>query len=266
MRMYRCSWVLAIATLVAGCATAKPSGVGGGDPDAHEAGIDANMLGGRPDAAPMVDAPPGTPDAPPPPPDAKPAPDAMPGTITMTESTSSTIVQGNTVSCNDGPPYFDTAENSYYRAFKLSDFGVNSALAIQHVDFGVEQAIAGGASQSVTVKVYTYTGATGTALDTSMMTPIGSKTVKVPDTSNGEMVTAAVSATAPAGSTIVVEIFIPDGTQALNTLFLGSNTAGESQPGYIRAPTCSTATPTAFASLASAPVVDLVMSVTGTYN
>ncbi|HTJ42662.1 MAG TPA: hypothetical protein VL463_11240 [Kofleriaceae bacterium] len=268
MRKYRSrTWVLGLATLVAGCATAKPNTTG----EHADARPDGEVIGGRPDAMeppdapPHIDAPPGTPDARPP--DAMIAqPDAMPGVVTMTQTNANNIVVGNSVSCNDGSPFFDTSENSYYRAFKLSDYGVTGTFHLQKVDFGVETAARGGASQSVTVKVYTYTGAYGgTTLDTTAMTLVTSGTVTVPDTTTGETLTANLSANIPATATIVVEIFVPDGTAAGNEFFLGSNTGGESKPGYIRAPDCSTTTPTAFSTLGVGEV-DVLITATGTYN
>jgi hypothetical protein len=268
MRMYRSrTWLLALATAVAGCATAKPNNTGehaDAPVGSADAPIDAEVIGGRPDAMELPDAPPGTPDASPP--DAMiPVPDAKPGSVTMTQTNATNIVTGNSVSCNDGSPFYDTAENSYYRAFKLSDYGVVGTFHLQHVDFGVEAAAAGGASQSVTAKVYTYTGATGgTTLDTASMTLVGQKTVTVPDTTAGENVSAAITADIPASATIVVEIYVPDGTSAGNEFFIGSNKAGETQPGYIRAPTCSTPNPTSIASVQTGQVAILITA-TGSY-
>lgn len=266
MRKYRSrTSLLAFATAVAGCATAKPGGTGEhADAAVINNDPDAPIIVGRPDAPLPPDAPPGTPDARPP--DAMvPVPDAMPGMVTMTQTTASNIVVPNSLSCNDGSPFFDTAENSYYRAFKLSDYGVSGTFHVQHVDFAVETAAKGGASQSVTVKLYTYTGATGgTTLDTAAMTLVGSKVVTVPDTTTGEMLSATIAANVPSTATIVAEVFVPDGTTAGNEFFIGSNTGGESAPGYIRAPDCSTPTPTSFASVGSG-TVDILITVTGSY-
>ena len=248
-----------------GCATASPNNTGvHPDADQGSGDPDAMIIMGRPDAMELPDAPPGTPDASPP--DAMvPVPDAPSGTVTMIQTTAQNIVTGNSVSCNDGSPFYDTAENSYYRAFKLSDYGVSGTFHVQHIDFGVESAIAGGASQSVTVKIYNYTGATGgTTLDTAAMTMVAQKTVTVPDTSTGEMLTANVTGdiTAPA---MVAEIFVADGETVGNSLFIGSNTSGESQPGYIRAPACSNPTPASFASLSLPTAVDIILTATGSY-
>ena len=257
-------WAPALATSVlVACATATPQG-NGGPPDAR--GPDS-QLSGRPDGPPMDDAPPGTPDAQMTAPDAMvSAPDAMTtgGTVTLSQAGSTSIVVGNAVSCNDGDPFYDTAENSYYRAFKLSDYGVTGTFHSQHVDFAVETAAAGGSSQSVTVNLYTYTGSIGTTLDTTKMTKSGSSNVTVPDTSTGETLTATIAANAPASGTIVAEVFVPDGEAAENEFFIGSNTGSETASGYIRAPDCSSPTPTELSTLVSGQMT-LILSVTGSY-
>jgi hypothetical protein len=257
------TWVLSLATSVlVACATASPQGNGGSadarEPDAH--------FGGRPDGPPVPDAPPGTPDARP---DAMVnLPDAMTtgGTVTLSQASSTSIVVGNSVSCNDGTPFFDTAENSYYRAFQLSDFGVTGTFHSQRVDFAIESATAGSVSQSVSVNLYSYSGATGGAsLDTTKMSLVGTANVTVPDTTTGEMLTANIAANVPASGALVAEVFVPDGETIGNSLFIGSNTASETHPGYIRAPACSTPTPTAINTLGLTSQVSIVLSVTGSY-
>jgi hypothetical protein len=271
MRMYRSrTWVVALATSVvaaAGCATAKPGTVGEKpDATANTGDPDAMVIAGRPDAEPIPDAAPGTPDAPPPPDAAPPPPDApiTGGTITLSQTSSSTVTANNSVGCGD--QFYDTAENSFYRAFVPASSGASGTFHVTHVDFGIDGATAGlTGSQSVTVKLYSYTGATGTTLDTTMMTPLGSKTVNVPDTTTTEMLSANISASLPATSTLVAEVFIPDGENEENYIYMGTNTGGESAPGYIRAPSCSTPTPTAISSLGLGREIDVVLTVTGSY-
>lgn len=273
---YRTSILL--ATLVAGCATA--SSPPGGDTDARP---DAKPFGGRIDAAPLPDTPPGAPDAnvdATPPPDARPAPDAMPGTATLNQTTSQSVANSNSEACNLNNV---TGENSYYRVFRLSDYGINTAFTINKVNLGVESAVAGNGSgkQQVQLKLYTYTGTVGqTNLDTTKMTLLGQTLVNVNDTnpnetSGGTVVPVSISATAPAGSTIAVEVFVQDatstGTNSGNIFFYGSNTSGETASGYIRTGAdCGLTTPTSLDSLytnGSLPTpMDIVLTVTGTYN
>jgi len=256
MRSFRSYALFACAlAAIAGCATAGPG------TNNNNNVPDAKPLPGTPDAMP-----PGTPDAMPPgTPDAMPpgTPDAMPMQVTMNEASSSAIVVGNTVACNANNI---TAENSYYRAFRPSDFGVSGAFHVSSVGFAIETAVAGAGTQSVTVNVYSYTGTVGgTNLDTASMTQIGTASVVVPDTSTGEMLNANVTGTVPSGQNVVVEILVPDGNAAGNQLFIGSNTGSETLPGYIRAPDCSTPTPTALTSLQLTSQMSMIITVTGTY-
>jgi hypothetical protein len=269
MRMYPRTSAILVATLVASCAVAKNPGGGNGADARREVDPDAEVIGGRPDAdltapdaAPHPDAMPV--------PDAMPLPDAPPGSMTLTETTSGAITNDNSIACYQ-------RENSYYRAFQLSDYGITGAFHVTRVDFGVEIAQSNGGSQSVTVKVYSYTGAIGGVdLDTTAMTLLGSTTVSVPNINSvdpfdgtedgsGQVLTANVTGTVPAGGKLVAEVFVPDGSASGNFFYPGSNAAGESKPGYIRAPNCSTPTPKSFASIGGSATVDLVLSVTGTY-
>jgi len=219
---------------------------------------------GQPDApVGQPDAPVGQPDAyVPPTPDAyvPPAPDASgSGTpITITQSTSQSIASLNSVSCNneiDGH-----AENSYYRVFTLSTHGITSQFDITSVEVGIEDAISGtGGQQPATVYLHTLSGAVATA----NLTQIGTAAVSVSDQALST-IDVNVTGTAPAGSTLVVEFLIPDGQTDGHFLFVGSNTATEDGPTYIRAPDCSVADMSTTASIGE-PDMHWVLNVTGNH-
>lgn len=240
--------LLALAT-IAGCASAT---VNGGD--------DENVDAARIDAAPgAIDAPPGTIDAPITPIDARVIDAPAIQTITLTQGPT-TITATNSVSCNAGGI---TAENSYYRAFRLADFGVNTAFTANRIDVGIESATAGiGTSQTIQVKLYTVSG----AFPAGVLTQIAGQIATVNNTTTGTVVPVTLSPTgmAPAGATIVAEVFIPDGAATNNSIFIGSNTAAETGPSYIRAPDCGSTQPATLASLGF-PAVHMVITVTGTY-
>jgi hypothetical protein len=71
-----------------------------------------------------------------------------------------------------------------------------------------------------------------------------------------------VTATVPAGSQLVVEIFIPDGVVAGNSFFIGSNAEPQTGPSYIRAPECGTPTPETTAAIGF-PEMHIVLDVVG---
>jgi len=266
MRMFWRTTAVLVSAWLGACASAKnPGGVGGADaqPDAPVViGQHPDADPGAPDARPHIDAAPE--------PDAAPVPDAMPGSKTLSETTSGTIANDTSLACPSG-------ENSYYRAFKLSDFGIANAFTVSRVDFGVEFAES-NSSQAVTIKIYSYTGAYGgNNLTTADMTLLGNTTVQVPNINSinpftgeedgkGQTLTANVSGTVPAGGILVVEVLVPDPGSSGNSFYVGANTAGETEPGYIRAPKCSNSTPTAWAALSSKPTVHAIITATGTYN
>ncbi|HUQ08414.1 MAG TPA: hypothetical protein VM261_38250 [Kofleriaceae bacterium] len=242
------------------CATADNGGGGNGNVDAPgNNNVDAPG-GGNVDApgtsvdAPVtpIDAPGGTIDA------------AL-QTITLSQGTN-TITALNTVSCNAGGV---TAENSYYRVFQLSSFGVVRPFTAQRVDFGVETADAEvGTSQTVQIRLYTLSG----AFITSNLTNVAGQNVTVADTAAGVVVPVALSP-APViqpNATLVAEIFIPDGdvdnNNVGNIIFVGSNTAAETGPSYIRAPDtgCAITQPTT-AAAAGFPNMHVVLTVTGVF-
>ncbi len=236
MRAARVTTVLAAAAIAA-CASASSSDV----PDAAV-----------PDAA--VDAP-GTPPI-----------DAAPTPISLSQTTSMAIGSNNSIACgnNDGT----TAENSWYRVFRLADAGITGGLRINSVTFGVQEALG---MPTVQVKVGTYAGTvqpSPTQLDTALITPIASASFTVPNTTNTatRTVTVPITANVPALSQLVVEIAAPDLNGQSKYFYLGGNNGGESKPAYLRAPTgaCATPQPKTTSSLGF-PDAHLVITVDGTH-
>src|ERR1041384_1613203 len=201
---------------------------------------------------------------------------------TITESTSQAITPLNSVSCNDG---FGHTDNSYWRAFTLPSFGISAAFDIQSVDIGVEVATSGGAgapggsgqsgfskssgdgvkspsggSQPITIRLYTSSMSFPTGYPGSL-TLIGSVNTTVADQS-GTVINIPVTGTAPAGSQLVVEVFTPNGQQAGNLFFIGSNASAETGPSYLSAADCGVTTPTTTAALGF-PTMHIVMNVNG---
>jgi hypothetical protein len=65
-------------------------------------------------------------------------------------------------------------------------------------------------------------------------------------------------------ATLVAEIFVPDSDAVGHKFFPGTNTGTETQPGYVRGPTCNIPEPATYNSL-NFPLVKLVLTVTDTY-
>lgn len=186
-----------------------------------------------------------------------PEPSLVPdGTVTITHSASQSILSGNSVSCNAGGLH---ADNSYIRRFDLGAFGITGNFDVVEVSFGIELAAGSGGSQPVTVNLYTWDPVDPFTFANFSL--IGTATGQVPD----QVETVAVfpvAATAPAGSTLVVELFTPDGQTAGNSLFVGSNNLGQTDATFLAAADCGVTEPTDTAVLGF-PDMHWVLNVTG---
>jgi subtilisin family serine protease len=172
--------------------------------------------------------------------------------VTITHSVSQEIIQGNSVSCNSG---LGNAENGYLRTFTLEDFDITSDFNVTSVSFGVESATV---TQPMTVKLYTLEGS---AVVYDNMTLIGS-TVTTLQAQQLSMVSVPVEGTAPAGSTLVVELDSPNLQDIGGFFFPGSNNLGQTSSTYLRSETCGVNQPTPTEQIGF-PGMHLVMNVTG---
>lgn len=176
------------------------------------------------------------------------------GNTTLTQSSSQTITVLNSVSCNIGG---FTLQNSYYRAYVLEDFGITGDFEVCEVLLGVESASSFSGTQPVSVNLYT----SDPEFPDGTLTEIGFADIELPD-QDLTIVSIPVTATVPAGSQLVVEIFIPDGLAAGNSFFIGSNAEPQTGPSYIRAPDCGTPTPETTAAI-GVPEMHIVLDVVG---
>jgi hypothetical protein len=249
------------------CATASPDDDSGGNADAALNGAPDASITGFPDASIT-----GFPDARVNQPDAAPgSPDAMvigtpdagggPTQITLSHSSSMAITATNSVACTNSTTGYIQA-NGYYRVFNLSSMGVVGPLTVSQVSFGIEEATAGiGTTQPAYVNLFTLNG----ALLFANMTQLHSQPVTVSNTTSQVFNASMPNVVVPANSTLVVEVFTPNGETDGNVFFIGSNTSAESSPSYLAAPDCSLNEPSTVDSIGY-PDMHIVMSVTGTHN
>lgn len=179
------------------------------------------------------------------------------GTAVLTQNPNTVPTAANSVSCNDGAAGgFDHTDNSYFRAFNLGSFpqGFTSCA----VEFGIEQADAGGVDQPVTVRLYSNTGGVFPA---GTRVQVGTATVNVTD-QNLTLFSVPLIATVPAGAQLVAEIFTPDGQPASNTFFIGSNATAETAPSYLQAATCGITSPTTTTAIGF-PNMHIILNVRG---
>lgn len=178
--------------------------------------------------------------------------------VTITHSASQSILAANSVHCgNTGQPYH--TDNSYLRQFKLSDFGIVNDFSISSIDIGMESAVGASGSQPSVVNLYTWDEST--AFQFVNFSLIGTANVTVVDQSL-TVLNVPVTGVAPAGSTLVVEFFTPDGTTTLNSIYIGSNDAGQTAYTYLAAVDCGLTNPVTTDSIGF-PDMHLVMNVTG---
>jgi hypothetical protein len=245
----RAGTVLVLGSLVA-CAAG-----GSGAPDAavDGGGLPPDGEGPPPDAG--IDAMP----------DASPI-DAMPVDVALSQSTSLAVLSNNSPGCFFSQTQPWSYESSYYRLFDLPALGYAGQVSIDHVDIGVQRADAPDGAQTVTLRLSTLSG----AFQTGNLTLRGSIDVVVFDQLQSVLaIDFAPAVVIPAGSRLVVELFVADSTDTgngeHNIFFVGSNMDPETAPSYVRAPggDCNVAQPTTFADLAY-PETHVVMQVAGT--
>lgn len=195
--------------------------------------------------------------------------DAPPQQITLAQTASSTITRNNSFECFDDVTGL-TFQNSYYRVFALDDDSITTTLHITQVDFGIELADAGpdATLQPAQLLLGTYgMTPTDTTLDPTMVRPLTTVDIKIPD-GTGTRMTVPIAADVAPGTNLLVELAVPDGAAAGSVFVIGSNAQGERRPGYISASDCGLSVPTTMHSLAKQIMVgeaDVIMSVTGTH-
>ncbi len=239
--------LIAIAACAAAACASASSGGGGDDEPVADARPDGPRVdGGDIDAPPMIDA--------------------GPTAVTLTQTTSMMIGSASSIAC--GNPDGTTAENSWYRVFRLADANIVGGLRVNAVTFGVQESLG---LPPVQVKIGTYSGNVQpppAQLDTALITPVTATTFMVPNTQSTAPTTVIVPITAnvPALSQMVVEVFAPSYSGQSKYFYLGGNNGGESKPAYLRAPSgnCATPQPRTTAALGFADS-HLVITVSGTY-
>jgi hypothetical protein len=185
---------------------------------------------------------------------------SIPGPNSITQSNdTTTITQFNSVSCNAGGLHTD---NSYIRRFFLNaDHGIVSTFDVSSVDWAIETATGANGTQPVDVNLYSIP--VGVTMTFANLTPIGSSSISVADTSlSGISTNVAGTIVDPTAEDLVVEIFTPDGQTAGNSLFIGSNANGQTQPSYLAAADCGVSEPTDTAAIGF-PDMHVIMVVNG---
>lgn len=195
------------------------------------------------------------------------------GQVITQNATPNTVSATGSVSCSSsnqttGVVYY-SADNSYTRVFKLSDYGINYDYKITNVAIGVQRA-----SMPLIVDVNLYIS-NGT-YPSGTLTPLSSASINVTTVNQGGMVNTGTALTQviPSGSSFVVEAF-HDGTDSYaddgvpgEIFAMGTNSGAQTGPSYLSSETCGLASPiaTGTGALASFATARWVMTVTGENN
>jgi hypothetical protein len=178
--------------------------------------------------------------------------------LTLTHSADQSILAGNSVHCGyTGLPYH--TDNSYIRRFDLNAFGILGNFDVSLVQVGIEDATGGAGSQPGTINLYAWDSTTPFTFGN--FTLLGTTNVSIPDQAL-TILNVPVSGVAPAGSTLVVEFFTPDGFDASDSLYPGSNNLGQTDATFLAAADCGLTEPLDTAAIGF-PGMHLVMNVVG---
>lgn len=176
-------------------------------------------------------------------------------------ATPSVVSTTGSVACGNSEAG-STSDNYYSRAFDLSEFGINYDYKITNVAFGV-QTVSGPINATVNLYslVGNYPGGTKTLLN--------SVNVPVTEANVGGMADSgtAITQLIPASSKFVFEVF-HDGTENVETFYIGTNPGAQTAPSYLKSVACGIAVPvaTGTGALANFGSARWVMTVTGVNN
>ncbi|MFD2824044.1 T9SS type A sorting domain-containing protein [Lacinutrix iliipiscaria] len=179
----------------------------------------------------------------------------MSAQVTLTQSNDDTNVTAGGVACW-ASGIGEYRDNSFFRAYNLSDFGVTEDFGITSVEYGQGSADEG---KIITCNIYT---ATSDDLTTATLTLIGTADHVSTAADDLSLISVALTANIPANSTIVFEVFAAGaGTTLGQTFFPGINAAGENDDSYIMAADCALTAPTPLSAVS--PSDQYVMNVIG---
>jgi hypothetical protein len=184
-------------------------------------------------------------------------PDGCPSTIT--HSLSQAIVPGNSGACVDEPTGF-SRENTYWRAFDMNTFTGGQPYDISEISFGVEQSSGNGLGQDLDVVLWANNGA---PFPGGTLEPLAIFFLTIINDSSFMVTIPLDQTTVPAGTLeLVMEVSSPDGVDQGNVFLIGSNSEGQTGPGYISAPDCGFSDPVDLSSFGF-PNMHMVFNVNG---
>lgn len=185
------------------------------------------------------------------------APDA-PSFITLRETETSNVVNGNSSMCVMAAGTITQAE-TYERLFPLSKFAIDSSFSVTSVGFVSSSTSAVG----VLVQVGMYAGSVGDpTLNPSLATWLATAVVDLP---NGSQQTQSIpiSATIPSGAVLIVAVSSPSYASHSGTFLVEGTDGDQVLPSYYMSSSCGTSKPSTRDGRSNAPVGNFLLDVTG---
>jgi hypothetical protein len=170
-----------------------------------------------------------------------------PPAILFTQNSSQTFEAANGVACAlqpPSPPYH--ANSSWWRSFRLEDFGLLGPVQLCQLEFGVEQAQTPGATGQPIV--FNVGVSLGDPFPLGYRYQLGTVSTTLPDMV-AQLFVVSTSIQLPAGSEVYIEVQVPDGREAEHILFPGGNTQPETAPAYFSSTDCTIDDPVTLASI-----------------
>jgi gliding motility-associated-like protein len=176
-------------------------------------------------------------------------------TVRLSHSFNDDILDGNSVACVNG---FGHADNSYLRVYDLNQFGygIGNDFDVTNVQFGVELAVGAGGSQPAVVNLYTLSG----PLTYANLTLVATQNITIPDQSE-TLFNLPITATIPGGSTLVVELFTPNGQSVGNFFYIGSNSYSQTDLSYGVFPDCGPYSEPTDMAVVGYPSMEIILNV-----
>ena len=167
--------------------------------------------------------------------------------VSLTQNTSpGVILSGGPVCINNN---YHT-ENAYLRRFDLDGaHDLTGQLMITSVGFGIYSATnSGNNPQPLSINLYRVPN--DSTLVYANLSLLGTTTISVNDGTTNTFFNVPVTGTIDTESDdLVVEIFLPDGRDDGNLIYVANNDAGESAPSYLASAVCGSPEPTTLASI-----------------
>lgn len=173
--------------------------------------------------------------------------------IALSQNLDNTVQQGSVICSAE-----DITDNVYMRVYDLAALGY-SEFEVSSVDFGIFNVTNDDANYTVEVIIYqanTFPGGN--------LTQITSLDVPVSDMDNGTLKNVPISASISDNFLVFAVSATRTGIIGnLNQLIIGTNSSGETAPGYYLSNSCGYDTPTVISTLFPPPELHLIMQVTG---